>query len=644
MYKKLMVVLLAGVMCLLGATSALAQKYNEAPMLKELVKAGKLPPVEKRLPEEPLVIEAYEEIGQYGGTVRMMMPSVLDWGEPTESNFENLFFFDRNFEEIVPNVAKKWEFSEGRKVLTVYLRKGMRWSDGAPFTADDMVFTYDDIVWSKDLFAAYHGGVSNLPWTVTPGGELPKIEKVDDYTFRFRFGAPNPNVLLPLAGVCFGFWQSQILPKHYLKQFHLKYNEKANEVAKAAGFDSWVQLIRAKMEFTSGKQRNLDLPTVTAWITKKVAPGELDVLWERNPYYFKVDPEGNQLPYIDKMTGTMATTPELNSMKAIAGEVDFGQRMFKLEDYPLYFEAIKMHNLRIWTPTTAYTANPGFWFNLNYDDDPVKRDIFRDVRFRRALSLAINRQEVNVKVNYGTGDPAQLTFGRDAPGYEERFAKAYASYDPKEANRLLDEMGLDKRDGEGFRLRPDGKTLTVSITVTSGGEIAWIETSELTSLYWGEVGVKATVKQMDRAAVWKLKDSAKHEVGVFINGCAIGIAPIVKASGQHMFNSDWFAPKWQQWKTSLGKSGEEPPAEVKKLYSLQAQLWASGNKEEQKDLIRQIGELQAEYVWGIGTIRNSKKPGVAAANLRNMSETAFTDTYDTSCLRYQLPEQWFFKK
>lgn len=638
MYKKSMVVLLAGVMCLLGATSALAQKYNEAPMLKELVQAGKLPPLEERLPEEPLVIEVYEEIGQYGGTVRMLMPTVVDWGEPTEANFENLFAMDRNFTKIEPNIAKKWEFSEGNRVLTVYLRKGMRWSDGEPFNADDMVFSYEDIVWNDDIHPRGPVRSANLAWAV--GSEYATIEKVDDYTIRFHFAGPNPNILLPLGGVNFGFWQSHFYPKHYLKQFHLKYNEKANELAKAAGVDNWIQLLKNKMEFTSGQQANVDLPVLTAWVPKKVTPN--DVLWERNPYYFKVDPEGNQLPYIDYMTGTMALTPELSSLKAIAGEVDFGQRMFKLEDYPLYFEAAKKHNLRVWTPTSGYTSNPGFWFNLNLDDDPVKRDIFRDVRFRRALSLAINRKEVNQKVNYGTGRPAQMTYGPDVPGYEARFANAYASFDTGEANRLLDEMGLDKRDGQGFRLRPDGKVLTVSIVVVSGGEIAWVETSELVGLYWRDVGVKASVKQMDRGAAFELRNAAQHEVLVFINGGVVGgMAALATASARYMWFPDWFAPKWFGWD---GKSGEAPSEDFQKLKSLQEQLWGSGNKEEQKDLLRQIGELQAENIWGIGTVSHSKKPGVAAANLRNMDESALTDTYDTSCLRYQLPEQWFFKK
>jgi peptide/nickel transport system substrate-binding protein len=273
------------------ATGKRITKFNEAPMLAELVKAGKLPPVEKRLPSEPLVIVPVEEVGQYGGTARVFSNSITGYGEgECLIGFEGIVKLGPDGTSVVPNIAKSWKFTNGGKTLTLYLRKGIKWSDGVPFTADDILFWWEDVILNDDLTPV-------KPKTWSPGGKLMRVEKVDDYTVSLHFAIPYPFAILYLAHA-WGAQGSFYYPKHYSKNFHPKYVplDELNKKAKAEGFDNWWQLFGKYNSFFGGGGANVEpgTPTLQAFMVAK--KGTDVIISERNPYYWKVDIAGNQLP------------------------------------------------------------------------------------------------------------------------------------------------------------------------------------------------------------------------------------------------------------------------------------------------------------------------------------------------------------
>jgi len=612
------------------ATGKKIENFNEAPMLKTKVAAGEIPPVEERLPEEPMVVNPVEEVGRYGGTIHT--PCVLTnmAVEVGWMNCESMFQVDANGVDIIPQIAKGYEFSKDGKTFTLYLRKGMKWSDGYPFTADDVMFWWEDVTLNKDL--------NPILWTGwCPGGKPMKVEKIDDYTVRFEFAAPYLNFIYRLLS-------SVALPKHYLKNFHPRYisKEKLNDLMKKEGYDNWWELFKAKNDWVE----NPDLPVVNAWKMVKITP-EAGFL-ERNPYYWRVDTVGNQLPYIDKVVGLRALDREVANMKIISGEVDYACAAMKLEDYPLYMENKEKGNYRVMLWDLLFQSATGFMFNLT-DNDPVLRKIFRDVRFRRAMSLAINREEINEVVFFGLGVPMQSAMPPGSRFYNPEYAKAYAEYNPKEANRLLDEMGLTERDKDGYRLRPDGKTLRIHFECTDIGAARGLKSIwPLVKKYWADIGVKTDLKLHERtffdtrlaanevsATMWGITGVLDAELFTTCSWLVIG--------EQNWWNNSWWGIKWYDWFNTKGKEGEEPPEEIKRLHEMYKRIQVSPSEEERSNLIKEILRSQAENLWVIGTVTNIPQPIAVKNYLRNFPEKCPWTVYGHGYMPSN-PCQWFLKK
>jgi len=328
--RKLVVVLISGtISLLLGMGSVMAAKYNEAPMLKIKVAAGELPPVEERLPEEPLVIPVVEEIGEYGETMHINTLNPGCWGAGGWQiiNFECMLRIAPDGKTILPNLAKDYKLSENGKTLTLYLRKGIRWSDGAPFTADDILFWYEDVILNDELTP-----VKPKRWS--PGGELMKVEKMDDYTVRLHFARSYPLVTIQLARNANrgGFY----LPKHYLKQFHPRYvpMEKLEKMTEKEGYDYWYQLFNRKRDDGWGGKAGVGYPTLRSHVL--IEKKEEVYIAGRNPYYWKVDPAGNQLPYIDKVVVVgVLSNRELLDGNIISGQVDYASEQTSLDNLSL---------------------------------------------------------------------------------------------------------------------------------------------------------------------------------------------------------------------------------------------------------------------------------------------------------------------
>lgn len=606
------------VFTLLGFSGAAAAQYNEAPMLAQQVQAGLLPPVDERLPENPAIVEPVEQIGKYGGTLRtttiaansILGPHVILMGE-------GLLRTDTDYQTIVPNLAERWEFSDDYRVLTLYLRKGVRWSDGAPFTADDIMFWWEDVQLNEDLFPS---GPSRRNWYA--GGERMNLVKVDDYTIRMEFAVPNPLILRRLAHEA--GMEMVDYPKHYLKQFHPKYTpmEEIQKMLDAEGFDFWYQLFENRAQRSFSMSLNPDLPSIDAYYLKTKEPERL--VFERNPYYWKTDPEGNQLPYIDQILVRKAADITTANAWIVTGQDDFNGFHTSLQQLPTYRQYEQQSDYRILLYRGTFGTEVLIQFNQTIED-PVLREIFQDVRFRRAMSHAINREEINEVLYFGLGEPRNTTVLPIASAYKEEFAKAYIEYDPDLANQLLDEMGLDKRDSEGFRLRPDGRRLSITIDYTES-DTPKTPTLELVKEYWEAVGVQTQLNYMTNTLVAERAEANLIQVG--IHHADRSTDPLVFTEPY------WYAPVkvgWEQttwplyaqWYNTGGAAGEEPPEHVKELIDIFNAMQRTTDEDERVQLLQQLLQRQAENLWTLGTVGNAPFVIVVQNAVRNVPETGW---------------------
>jgi len=605
-----------------------ATKYREAPQLAELVEKGELPPVDERLPKEPLVVEPVEEVGQYGGTWRQLHIGPVDLAQNWYMLHEPLGRYTMDFSKVVPNLPKGWEFSEDAKTITIYLREGMKWSDGEPFTADDFMFWYNDIVLNDELSPT-------KPSQLKRAGEVGVMEKLDDYTIRITFKEPYGAFEEFLT---FPAWWAQLYqPAHYLKAFHKDYadSEELEAAMKKEGFDTWTELFAAK----TAKFNNPGTPDVMPWIVQNSVEDPIQTL-ERNPYYWKVDPAGNQLPYIDKVTRTLVPDAEALLLKAIAGDADYqSRRVSSLANYPVVMENREKGDYRVLPNLSPQTNFGTIFFNYSHKD-PVLKDLFLQRDFRIALSVAIDREEINQLLFKGQATPGQATVAPGSPWFEEEFLTKHAQYDPDQANQLLDGLGLTERDDEGFRLRADGKRLSLVDLAFTPWPDENVEIQELVKGYWKAVGVELIVKPTDRQLWGTQVHAGEHDVasyaanlGFFGNPPTVRETFCISESGQH------WAPQWGLWYQTEGKEGEEPPEEVKKLQSLYERILSEPSAKRRIRLSKEGLALHADNVWMIGIVAGPKLGTftIAKNNFRNVP----SEPYSVTTVHVS---QFFFKK
>jgi peptide/nickel transport system substrate-binding protein len=606
--------------------STVPANLTEAPALTELVKAGKLPPLKERLPEEPVVVDRK---GKYGGIMRSATNAkeLFPWtpikyaggmhGIPLRLAPDNANW--------VPNVLKNVEMSADKKVLTAHMRKGLKWSDGHPHTSEDWKFWYDHVLTDKDVFPV-------LPTPLGPyffvGGRVMDFVKVDDYTFRFEFHAPNPSFPLVNMAHVFGFSHDNALPAHYLKQFHAKYNDKAAEQAKAEGFESWMHWFISKKE----PDQNPDVPRLGAHVIDQVTPQA--IFYKRNPYYWMVDADGKQLPYLDGMQLERVDDLAALEAKAVAGNYDVISQSLLVKNFKSYKDGEAKGGYKVYTWKSGRVEQL-YNFNMNYPDEHWQK-VFRDVRFRRAMSVAINRAEINEVLYFGMGTPTQMTAHRTSRAYKEEYAKAWAQYDPELANKLLDEMGLKMDPSTKLRLLPDGRPMQLSFDTNGPNPI-----HEMVMEYWRKIGVQVDTKPVLRT-VLRPKIYANQMIMSAWGGDEIidtllarrpkWFAPI------YGDESTW-APLWAKWYWTKGKEGEAPPPEIKELYD-----WI--DKYAETDDLQYVDKLlksQAENVWTIGTVADSPLPIIVNKDLRNVPEEDYS-VWDTLWGHANYPEAWYYDR
>src|SRR5213594_686815 len=422
--------------------------FKEAPQLAELVKAGKLPPVQERIGQDPLVVKPLREIGKYGGTWRRAFTGPFDTsnGHRVAQN-DKLLYWDYTGTKLVPNIAKAWEVSPDGKITTLQLRRGMKWSDGHPFTADDFVFWFQDVYNNKDL-------VPTPLSVMTIGGKPIAIEKIDATTIRFV--SPDPYYALPtvLASV-WGIghharWGRSALggcaPAHYLKQFHPKYTSKDDlaQTVPALHSDRWVTMFKNRNDAC----RNVDLPVVTPWKTTSPLTTPTWVL-ERNPYSVWVDTDGNQLPYIDRIRMTLGENLEVINLRAVAGEYDSQARHIDISKLPVLLENQPKGRYRVYLDPSDQGADVGLFCNQSFDKDPEIARWLGTREFRIALSYGIDRRQINETFVLGLGQTGSAAPGERTlyfPGPE--YKALHTAYDVKRANEMLDKLGLTRKDSD----------------------------------------------------------------------------------------------------------------------------------------------------------------------------------------------------
>src|SRR6266704_6182604 len=408
--------------------------FKEAPQLAELVKAGKLPPVQERIGQDPLVVKPLREIGKYGGTWRRGFTGPFDTsnGHRAAQN-DKLLYWDYTGTQLVPNIARAWEVSPDGKTTTLLLRRGMKWSDGHPFTADDFVFWYQDVYQNKDL-------VPSPLSVMTIGGKPIAIEKIDATTIRFVCPEPYyalPTVLASVWGIGHhARWGRSALggfaPAHYMKQFHPKYVSKEDLAKKVAelNFDGWVTMFKNRNDAC----RNVDLPVVTPWKTTSPLTTPTWVL-ERNPYSIWVDTDGNQLPYIDRIRMTLGENLEVINLRAIAGEYDSQARHIDISKLPVFLENQQKGNYRVHLDPSDQGADVGLFCNQTYEKDAEIARWLGTREFRIALSHGIDRAQINETFVLGLGQTGSGAPGERTlyfPGAE--YKTLHAGYDVKKAN------------------------------------------------------------------------------------------------------------------------------------------------------------------------------------------------------------------
>jgi peptide/nickel transport system substrate-binding protein len=580
------------------------KQFKEAPQFAEMVKAGKLPPVAERIGQDPLVIKPVHETGKYGGTWRGGFTGPADFwnGYRCCSGPDHLLFWDYTGDKVTPNIAKGYEMQDGGRTLVLSLRRGMKWSDGKPFTADDFVFWFEDIYRNKDL-------VPTPSAAMAINGKQGVVEKVDTYTVKFKFPEPYymfPDMLAGSTDVGGQAWRGALglgayAPAHYLKQFHPKYVSQADldKKVKEAKFDSWVRMFLFKNDWSL----NPELPVVSPW--KTVTPINTPT-WtlERNPYSVFVDTAGNQLPYIDRVVLTLGENLEVVNLRAIAGEYDFQARHLDLAKVPVFIENQQKGGYKLYLDPGDYGGDMVIKFNLSYEADPEIAKWMNTTDFRRALSLGIDRDQINETFWLGTGTPGSVVpvdSNKYNPGPQYR--KLWATLDVKKANEMLDKVGLAKKDGEGYRLRTDGKgRLRIEIMTLGGQFLQFTQIAEMIREQWKKIGIDLTVQEVERSLALKRTAANEQQLGAWNNDGSehlftfpLHVFPFEIASVASS------GPLYAKWFQSAGTQGKEPPARMKELMEKFKRAYGVPEK-ERIELGKEVWKIAADEVYIIGVI------------------------------------------
>jgi len=598
--------------------------FREAPMLTERVERGELPPLEERLPAEPMVVEPIHRIGEYGGTWLRMMKGSSDFHAYGRCVYEQMVRWKATPEggiEIGPGLVEEWEYTDGDRTLVLHLRKGLKWSDGHPFSTDDVMFWWEKIAQDRNLSGS-------IPRIWKPDGVPMELTRIDSYTVSLKFQRPYPLALKYLA-----FWGNQwplvferagfFAPKHYLEKY-LPADTAESDMASYALFEE------------KANDFNPERPVMSAWKVAKWDPGS-HLMGERNPYYWKVDPAGNQLPYLDRVEMEIFLNPEMINFRAVSGVLQMQLRHFNWEDRDLLQEFSEKRDYQI--IEYDVTGIRGIMPNLQYPGDPVIKELFQDRRFRIALSLAIDRELIDELCYNGAGNFSRMVLHPSAPDYVEvKGLPDYLRYDPERANSLLDEIGLAQRDADGYRIGPDGRTVSLIMELmnTQGPDM---DSVEIVRSNWEAVGLKTALKPEERTLYFqRVTQNGEHMIGVVGAEASFPLLNFARWFATSLW--DEWAHHWAKWHVSKGERGEEPPPEVKRLQEIQGILSVTVDKRERQELWKEVIRIHAENMYVIPLVTQGKQIGVLSNRFGNVPDRALS-SWVAMTPGYLNPETFF---
>ncbi len=627
MYTRTLLAVLGTLALLTGAPGA-AHAFQQSPVLAAEVEAGKLPPVDERLPNPPRVVEA-ESVGQYGGDMRIAMSRARDTRMMTVYGYARLVGYDSEY-NLVPDILESFE-SVDDKVFTLTLREGHKWSDGHPFTTEDFRYWWEDVANNPKLAPL------GPPILLKVEGEPAKVEIIDERTIRYSWSKPNPFFLPAMAGPRPPFIYR---PAHYLKPFHEKYADPAEleERIKKRRMRGWAPLHNAQDNLYD--LDNPNLPTLQPW-QNTVRPPAQQFVFVRNPYFHRVDQDGNQLPYIDRVLMNISDG-KLIPAKASAGEIDLQARNLFMTHFTFLKQGEKgeAFKTRLWE--TAQGSKIAIFPNMHVAD-PVWRELFRNRDFRHALSLAIDRDEINEVIYFGLAKPANNTVLPRSPLYKDDYSQAWAEYDPDRANELLDSLGLDKRDGDGVRLLPDGRRMEI-VVETAGEETEQTDVLELVHDTWLDAGIKIFTRPSQREVFRNRIFSGETQMGVWSgvnNGIVTANMSPAEFAPTQQVQYQW--PKWGQYYETDGQAGEtiDIPA-AKELFDLFKKWQVAKSVDERRDIWHRILEINAEETFTIGIVCCTKQPVVVADALKNVPKKGVWAWDPGAHFGVYLPDTFYF--
>jgi peptide/nickel transport system substrate-binding protein len=564
-----------------------------------------LPSLADRIPEEPLVVAPYASIGKYGGTFDMISNAT----EAGTSDFlavrhVNLVRFSDDLQTIVPNIARDWEWNDDFTQLTFFLRKGHKWSDGAPFGAEDVKYWYDNISLNPNL-------IEKPRDYVLVGGERMTLDVLDPQTIRFNLPAPKPGLLAHFANS----YAQGFQPKHFLSIWDPELNPEADAMAQEAGYENGYAVLMNYFgsDWTDTPTPMLSNPDKVANLPANSMPTlESHMLISEstegrhlvsNPYFHQVDTAGNQLPYVSEQDEIFVNEDEVRLLKLVNAEVHFKAQSLQLSTAPLLLDNQEKGGYTIQLRPEVTIAS--FGINMTHEN-LEKRKVFADLRFRQALSVAMNRDEMNEVAFFGMGEPKQYVGFTDSPPFvEEKWKQYYAQYDPALANSLLDEIGLKDIDGDGFRELLNGDKLVMNLQFAVQGAPAALV--ELIGQHWGAVGIQTTVKEVTPDEYRSAQSSNKLDITNWRNGQPLAIVLGTNQIWVPPYH-DYFTVRtnmlWAEWVDTDGASGVEPPDYAKQMMEdiTAFQSAVVGTPESDKLGARLVENLVSNLLF-IGTVQ-----------------------------------------
>lgn len=617
------------------STPVFGAEYAQAPELAPLVAAGKLPPVVQRLPAAPEVVQPTQSVGRYGGVLRSALRGDADHNAILRLvGNQGLTRWSPDYERVVPNVAQSWTANADASEYTFKLRPGMRWSDGQPFTADDVLFVVNDLMADRQFF-------DSPPSQYVINGKPMRAEKLDDATVKFIFAGPYlrfPEVLASPLG------QHPVLyAKHYCQQFVPKYNPDLPKLLAESRQPDWATLLRQRCGDIEIPARwaNPARPVLDPWVVDvPYTGGGTQVVLRRNPYFWQVDPKGNQLPYIDTLNLKVISDVQSIVLASISGQLDLMVRHINtINNKPVLAQHADQGGY-VLQPLASTEAAASVLFLNQSDKNPKLRALLRTHDFRVALSLALDRDEINEIVYLGQSQPWQTSPAKADKFYNEQLATQYTAHDPDKANGILDALGLGKKDSSGFRLQPDGSKLflTADVMVT---EPASVDVAELVKKQLAEVGIDLGINTVERSLFYDRGQNSDYDIDIMpVPG---GLNPTSDPRAwlsTHTLDSRQSLP-WVRWYASGGRAGEEPSESMRKRLQLWDQWKQAANEAQADGLFRQILQEAADAFEVVGVVQGLTTFGIHNKKLMNVP-ASMPNSWDYPTPAPTLLQQYYF--